>query len=202
MVSSIAKEEGLTPGILLGSLFGNVQQGSLAKRSFEKRFSYLKYYRVPIPYGFFSKFPDARATYQEGVYAHLFGLESLSRLAMISTLKLALRKKRGEGKYVSGKIIDLLNWAGRQKGLEHQASVAKGLIMKGAGEQANLDSIRYFSEIINGVYPQKGGELHVSCPNCGKAEHYEVDSEKLFLGNTVPLKCKSCLNGFSLLLIG
>lgn len=193
----------LTPGVLLGSLLGPVHQTAQAKRSFEKRFSYLKYYKVEIPFGLFSRFPEARQIYQEGVYAHLFGLVGLSRLAMINVLKFALKKKRGEGKYNSGKIMDILNWAGRSnKRIEHQISVAKGLVAREASEQANLDSIRCFSEIISSFYPHQTGEVSVACHNCGKPQGYEVGRERLFLGNSLPLKCKDCQSAFSLLLVG
>ncbi|MFH0961315.1 MAG: hypothetical protein V1820_01380 [archaeon] len=197
-----SKEDELTPGVLLGSLVGSVHQTAQAKRSFEKRFAYLKYYKVAIPSGLFLKFPETRAAYQEGVYAHLFGLASLSRLAMINTLKFALKKKKGEGKYSSGKVIDLLNWAGRHKAVEHEVSVAKGLISRNAGEQVNLDSIRYFSEVINAFYPYVTGDVTVVCPNCCKSQNYEVEREKMFLGNSLSLKCKDCHNAFSLLLMG
>ncbi len=192
----------LTPGVLLGSLFGSVTQGVLAKKSFSKRLAHLKYYKVRIPFGLFAKFPSAREAYQEGIYAYFFGLHSLSRLAMINTLKLALRKKRGEGKYFSGKIGDLVNWSARQRGSEHQSAVAKGLLVRNVGEENNLDIIRYFSEIINSFYPYKTGDISVFCPSCGKLESYEIPVEDLFLGNSVSVKCRSCTNSFSLFLVG
>lgn len=196
-------ESELTPGVLLGSLVGPVAQTAAAKKAFEKRFSQVRYLRIAPPFGLFQKSPEAREIYQEGIYSHLFGMTALCRIALVNVLKTAIKGRRGSGKYISSRADDLLNWAARSKpAAAHAVAVAKGALLKQPSESGNLEIIRYFSEIINELYPFQTGDVFVNCPHCGHYERFEVERARLEIGGSLQLKCMACTNPFSLLLVG
>jgi len=189
-------------GYLAGYDLGrsSMQHWEPVAEAYDQRLSQLRFFRVVRPFGHFVAVPESTVSYNEAVYAYLFGLPNASVPMSTRCLELGLTHcyESSSPGSTRPKLNGLIHWAENKLGprhhLAHSVRLLRNLIHQKTPipEPSALEALRHVSLLVDCLLPFQTAYIVQTCPFCGAVYSYAVVRADYYLGSILTLSCGSC----------
>ena len=189
-------------GYLAGYDLGRskMQRWESIAEAYDRRLSQLTYGQIVRPFGLFVAVAGSEVSYNEAVYAYLFGLPNASVPLSARSLEIGLAHCYGSSNPGAAypDLNGLIQWAqdklGSRHQLAHSVRLLRNLIHQqtAIAEVSALEGVRHVSLLVDCFLPFQKAYIVRPCPLCGTNNGYTIPRADYVLGNVLPLICGFC----------